>query len=102
MTSTSYLLPLQASLVPADIVPIGRRYGGGFPYRGLTSALHVAVVADVAARLGVDLRPDAGLLAPDDGDDDARWVLVTGRLPSFEVHGWTTPREAKRVGKRIG
>lgn len=46
--------------------------------------------------------PDAPLVVHDADDDDARYVLVTGRLPTFEVHDWTTVGEAKRLGKRIG
>jgi hypothetical protein len=34
-------------------------------------------------------------------DDDARYVLVIGRVPTFEVRGWTTVGEAKRRGRRI-
>lgn len=46
--------------------------------------------------------PGIGFWVPDDDDDDARYVLVTGRVPRFEVHGWITAGEAKRVGRRIG
>jgi hypothetical protein len=46
--------------------------------------------------------PNAGLIVYDDDDDDARYVLVTGRAPTFSVRGWTTVREAKEKGRRIG
>ena len=45
--------------------------------------------------------PDAGLVIHDEGDDDARYVLVTGETPDFTVHGWTTVGEAKQQGRRI-
>jgi hypothetical protein len=40
---------------------------------------------------------DAGLIVHDEDDDDVRYVLVTGELPHFEVHGWITVREAARA-----
>ena len=46
--------------------------------------------------------PNAGLVIHDQGDEDARWVLVTGQSPTFTIHGWTTVREAKEEGRRIG
>jgi hypothetical protein len=46
--------------------------------------------------------PDAGLVVHDEGDEDARYVLVTGEPPTFEIRGWITVGEAKRQGKLIG
>jgi hypothetical protein len=46
--------------------------------------------------------PNAGLVVHDEDDDDARYVLVTGWAPHFQVRGWTTVGEAKRQGRRIG
>ena len=46
--------------------------------------------------------PNAGLVVHDENDDEARYVLVTGRMPTFQVRGWTTVGEAKRLGRRIG
>jgi hypothetical protein len=46
--------------------------------------------------------PNAGIVVYDEDDDDARYVLVTGKMPTFTVRGWTTVGEAKRLGKRIG
>jgi hypothetical protein len=46
--------------------------------------------------------PSACLVVPDDGDDDACWVLVTGEAPNFTVHGWITVRDAKTQGRQIG
>jgi hypothetical protein len=34
-------------------------------------------------------------------DDDARSVLVTGVMPGFKVHGWTTRRRGQ-AARRIG
>ena len=45
---------------------------------------------------------DAGLIVHDEDDDDARYVLVTGQMPTFKVHGWTTVGEARQHGRRIG
>jgi hypothetical protein len=39
--------------------------------------------------------PKAGLIVPDEGDEDARYVLVTGEPPTMTVNGWTTVGEAK-------
>ena len=52
----------------------------------------------------VQWNPDhhVGLFVYDDDDDDARWVLVTGVMPQFRVHGWITVGEAKQRGFRIG
>ena len=49
-----------------------------------------------------EISDDAGVAVHDEGDDKARWVLVTGVMPHFVVHGWTTVGEAKRHGCRIG
>jgi hypothetical protein len=46
--------------------------------------------------------PNAGIVVPDEADDDSVWVLVTGRLPTFNVVGWITAGQAKRCGWRIG
>jgi hypothetical protein len=46
--------------------------------------------------------PKAGLIVHDEDDEDARYVLVTGEPPTFTIHGWTTVREAKEKGRRIG
>ena len=43
-----------------------------------------------------------GLIVYDEGDDDARYVLVTGDPPEFTIHGWITVGEAKEKGPRIG
>ncbi len=45
---------------------------------------------------------DACLVVYDEGDDDARWVLVTGFIPTHTVHGWITVGAAKRKGRRVG
>ena len=45
---------------------------------------------------------DAGLVVSDAVDDEARYVLVTGRAPFFMVHGWITAGEAKQRGRKIG
>jgi hypothetical protein len=53
----------------------------------------------------VQWKPDpraAGLIVYDEDDDDARYVIVTGQAPTFEIHGWITVREARETGKRIG
>ncbi len=42
------------------------------------------------------------IVVRDDDDDDLRIVLVTGRAPTYEIHGWTTVADAKRNGFRIG
>jgi hypothetical protein len=46
--------------------------------------------------------PGGALIVYDEGDEDARHVLVTGEPPNFTIHGWTTVREAKNKGKRVG
>jgi hypothetical protein len=46
--------------------------------------------------------PNAGIVVPDEADDDSVWVLVTGRLPTFNIVGWITAGQAKRCGWRIG
>ena len=46
--------------------------------------------------------PNAALIVHDEGDDEARYVLVTGKMPTFTVHGWTTVGAAKDSGRRIG
>jgi hypothetical protein len=53
----------------------------------------------------VQWRPDddlPGLVVHDDGDDEARWVLVTGEPPRMKLHGWTTVAEARKHGQTIG
>jgi hypothetical protein len=35
-------------------------------------------------------------------DDDARYVLVTGRAPTYRIRGWITAGEAKQTRSRIG
>src|SRR5262245_15747580 len=45
--------------------------------------------------------PNAGLVVYDTGDDEARWVLVTGQSPIFKIHGWITQRQAKERGAKI-
>jgi len=46
--------------------------------------------------------PNAGLVVHDEDDDEARYVLVTGRAGTYHVHGWTTVGDARRLGRRIG
>jgi hypothetical protein len=46
--------------------------------------------------------PDGALIVHDEGDEDARYVLVTDEPPNFTIHGWMTVREAKKRGERIG
>jgi hypothetical protein len=46
--------------------------------------------------------PAFGLVVAGEVDDDVRFVLVTGRAPTFEVHGWITAGEAKQDRYRIG
>ena len=52
-------------------------------------------------RVQWSLDPNAALVVYDEGDDEARWVLVTGVAPTFIVLGWTTVGEAKRQGRCI-
>ena len=56
----------------------------------------------VAIRVQWSPDPNAGLVVHDEDDDEARYVLVTGRAPTFEVRGWVTVGEARRLGRRIG
>jgi hypothetical protein len=41
-------------------------------------------------------QPNYDLLIRDRDDDDAVFVLVTGRVPSFAVRGWLLGRDGKR------
>lgn len=41
-------------------------------------------------------RHDYELLVRDTDPDDAAFILVTGRAPTFRVHGWIYGRDAKR------
>jgi hypothetical protein len=41
---------------------------------------------------------DAELPVPYDAKPDDIYVLVTGETPTFEVHGWITGRDARRLG----
>lgn len=51
----------------------------------------------------IQWRPDPiGLVVPADSDDDAMWVLASGRAPEITFHGWLTAGEAKRQGRLIG
>jgi hypothetical protein len=61
-----------------------------------------AATAEVWFEYGDPSDPDAGLVVWDEGDDDARWVLVTGQMPNFRIHGWTTVGDAKLKGRRVG
>lgn len=52
----------------------------------------------------VQWRPDKemGLIVYADDPDDTLYVLVTGQLPTFEIHGTITVAEARQRGQRIG
>jgi hypothetical protein len=45
--------------------------------------------------------PNAGLIVYDQDDDDTRYVLVTGNVPTMRIHGSITVAEARRKGFRI-
>lgn len=68
--------------------------------RGVYWGAHVNVwsVADLGARVQVRLRTQHHydlIVRPDDADHHA-FVLVTGRLPEYRIHGWIWGHEAKR------
>jgi hypothetical protein len=39
--------------------------------------------------------PNGGLVVRDEDDDEARYVLVTGEAPTYEVHDWISVGEAR-------
>jgi len=41
-------------------------------------------------------RHDYELIVREDDRDDDRFILVTGTLPRFQIHGWIFGRDAKR------
>lgn len=67
---------------------------GIYPVFGLNT-FHAA---DLARNIQVRTRSrdDYDLLVRPNDADDAIFVLVTGRIPNFEVRGWILGRDAKR------
>ena len=56
--------------------------------------------ADVGDRIQVRTRghSQADLIVREDDADDQAFVLVTGKAPTFQVHGWIWGRTAKNPG----